>query len=128
MNSCTHAIFVLNSPDMGYRSHSEEGHSVPLFSILTVAGQDLLLRIHPPLQHDPKAQEDQQHFSAQLTLPPLHPLPPSAMWHSHLCRPCQMVQGVLGVQEGLVVLLSERIGGMKRKKGYFSIRMNTQAK
>lgn len=25
----------------------------------------------------------------------------------HLCRPCQMVQGVLGVQEGLVVLLSE---------------------
>lgn len=44
---------------------------------------------------------------------------PSAAWHSHLCRPCQMVQGVLGVQEGLVVLLSGRTGGVKRKRRVF---------
>lgn len=78
-----------------------------------------ILHTQPPLQHGPKAQEDKQHFSAQLTLPLLHPLPPSAMWHSHLCRPCQMVQGVLVVQEGLVVLLSERIGGDEEEERLF---------
>lgn len=37
----------------------------------------------------------------------------------HLCRPCQMVQGVLVVQEGLVVLLSERIRGDEEEERLF---------
>lgn len=96
----------------------------------------LVLRVHPPLKDGPKAgaPENKSSFSAQLasaSAPPLalpRPSLPSALRHSHLCRPCQMVQGVLVVQEGLVVLLSERIGGKRERKVYFCIRRNLRAK
>lgn len=39
-----------------------------------------------------------------------------------------MVQGVLVVQGGLVVLLSERIGGKRERRVYFCIRKNIRAK
>lgn len=69
--------------------------------------------------------ENQSSFSAPWLCPCPTPVPATPVpWHSHQCRPCQMVQGVLEVQEGLVVQFLEGTGEKWETRAYFSIRRN----
>lgn len=78
----------------------------------------LALQVHPPLTEAQRLRLWRTRAASLLSWLCLcsAPHPPSAIHHSHLCRPCQMVQGVLVVPEGLVVLPSERTGGKRERR------------
>lgn len=67
----------------------------------------VILQVHLPNGGKCRSGEPEQ-LLCPLALPLPHPAP--VPWHSHQCRPCQMVQGVLEVQEGLVVQFLEGTG------------------